>query len=44
MVRVVVMVVDLTGCYISATGRDVVPQVTGKDRSLYTFSKNTYAL
>lgn len=44
MVRVVVMVVDLTGCYISATGRDVVLQVAGRDRSLYTFPKNTCAL
>lgn len=31
------MVIDLTGCYISALGREVLPWVTGKDRNFVHF-------
>lgn len=33
------MVTDLTGCYISAISRDVLPQVIGKDRNFVYFPR-----
>ena len=33
------MVIDLTGCYISALGREVLGEVTGKDRNFVPFPR-----